>query len=193
MIAGSGFHSRCVSCKRMANETIRSHMYLRRLRGAFPTEDKTRKTQFMDTRIEKLTGSDLDKFIGLIRLFKDVFEMKDFRIPGEKYLKQLLEKDDFFVFVALMDNIVVGGLTSYIMHQYYSTSPLVYIYDIAVKAEFQRKGIGKMLIAANNDYCREIGVEAVMVQADEPDGHAIEFYRSTGATAENVIHFEYTL
>jgi len=77
------------------------------------------------------------------------------------------------------------------MHQYYSTSPLVYIFDLAVKTEFQRQGIGKMLIAGNNSHCMAIGAEAVMVQADEPDEHAIEFYLSTGAKAGKVIHFEY--
>ncbi len=114
-------------------------------------------------------------------------------MPGEIYLQQLLQKDDFFVFVALLNNKVVGGLTSYIMQQYYSTSPLVYIFDLAVKREYQFKGIGKKLIAGNNTYCKEIGAEAVMVQADEADDYAIKFYHSTGATAEKVIHFDYPL
>ena len=147
----------------------------------------------MDITIEKLNLNDLTKFTELIRVFEDVFEMKKFTIPGEIYLRKLLEKDDFFVFVALQDNKVVGGLTSYIMHQYYSESPLVYIFDLSVKSELQYQGIGKMLIAANNNYCSDIGAEAVMVQADIVDDHAIKFYHSTGATAEKIIHFEYLI
>ena len=50
-----------------------------------------------------------------------------------------------------------------------------------------------MLIAGNISYCRTIGVEAVMVQADEADDYAINFYHSTGGTAEKVIHFDYVL
>ncbi len=46
---------------------------------------------------------------------------------------------------------------------------------------------------ANNSYCKDVGVEAVMVQADEVDDYAIKFYHSTGATAEKVIHFDYVL
>ncbi|MEO5674746.1 MAG: GNAT family N-acetyltransferase [Chitinophagales bacterium] len=147
----------------------------------------------MDIEIKKLTKQDLDNFIELINIFENVFEMKNLKMPDETYLQQLLEKDDFFVFVALLDNKVVGGLTSYIMHQYYSKSPLVYIFDLAVITELQRNGIGKMLIAGNNNYCNTIGVEAVMVQADEPDVYAIKFYQSTGARAERVIHFEYLI
>lgn len=115
--------------------------------------------------------------------------MKNFRMPDENYLESLLDKNDFFVFVAVADNRVVGGLTSYIMQQYYSESPLVYIYDLAVKRKFQRQGIGKMLIAGNNDYCKSINVETVMVEADIIDDHAIKFYNSTGARGEKVIHF----
>ncbi len=147
----------------------------------------------MDITIEKLNPNDINKFTELIRVFEEVFEMKDFKMPDETYLQQLLKKEDFFVFVALLNNKVVGGLTSYIMQQYYSTSPLVYIFDLAVKREYQFKGIGKKLIAGNNTYCKEIGAEAVMVQADEADDYAIKFYNSTGAKAEKVIHFDYLL
>ncbi len=147
----------------------------------------------MDITIEKLNPSDINKFTDLIRVFEDVFEMKNFKMPGEIYLQQLLQKEDFFVFVALLNNKVVGGLTSYIMHQYYSASPWVYIFDLAVKRELQYHGIGKMLIAGNNRYSKSIGAEEVMVQAEEADDHAIKFYHSTGATSEKVIHFEYQL
>ncbi len=95
--------------------------------------------------------------------------------------------------MALVDNKVVGGLTSYIMKQYYSKSSLVYIFDLAVKPELQRQGIGKMLITGNNSYCTTIGVEEVMVQADEVDGYTIDFYQSTGAIGQKVIHFDYLL
>jgi ribosomal protein S18 acetylase RimI-like enzyme len=147
----------------------------------------------MDITIKQLAYEDVDEFVQLICVFEDVFEMKGFKMPDVAYLQALLKKEDFFVFVAFSGEEVVGGLTSYIMHQYYSVSPLVYIFDLAVKKEFQRKGIGKLLIEANNDYSRSINAEAVMVQADLADGHATEFYRSTGAKGERVIHFDYTL
>lgn len=93
----------------------------------------------------------------------------------------------------MLEGKVIGGSTSYTLHQYYSKLPLVYIYDLAVKTKFQRQGIGKMLISGITNYCREIGIEEVFVQADEEDGYAIEFYHSTGATTEKVVHFSYPL
>jgi ribosomal protein S18 acetylase RimI-like enzyme len=147
----------------------------------------------MKTEIRKLDRNEIEKFMELIRVFEEVFEMKNFSMPGEAYLKKLLNRDDFFVFVAITENKMVGGLTSYILQQYYSESSLVYIYDLAIKAEYQRQGIGRKLIAANNDYSKTIGAEVVLVQADVVDLHAIEFYRSTGGKGEDVIHFDYVL
>lgn len=132
-------------------------------------------------------------FYALIRLFEDVFEMKDFVMPPADHLEKLLARDDFFVFVALLDGEVIGGLTSYTLRQYYSTSPLVYVFDLAVATAYQRKGIGKMLMTAIQKYCKDIDVEEVFVQADVADDYALDFYRSTGATGEDVVHFYYPL
>jgi ribosomal protein S18 acetylase RimI-like enzyme len=141
----------------------------------------------------KLTSEDLNYFSQLIRLFEDVFEMKDFTMPDEEYLRTLLNRKDFMVFIATSGDEVVGGLTAYTLHQYYRSTPLVYIFDLAVERKYQRQGIGTQLIATINDYCRKEGVEEVFVQADRVDDYALDFYSSTGAVGEDVVHFYYPL
>jgi ribosomal protein S18 acetylase RimI-like enzyme len=147
----------------------------------------------MNIQIQKLGDTDIDRFTDLIRVFEEVFEMTNFTMPEQAYLMQLLVKEDFFVFVALLDNKVVGGLTAYTLQQYYSVSPLVFIYDIAIDAAVQRQGVGKRLISNLTNYCKDNGYEEMFVLADEVDEHAIEFYRSTGATEGRVVNFNYTL
>ncbi len=147
----------------------------------------------MQIEIHKLSYGNIDAFIALIDIFEEVFEMKNFVLPGNKHLKELLEKEDFFVFVAVAEGNIVGGLTAYSLTQYYSESPLVYIYDVAVLQKYQRKGIGKKLMLGIQDYCKEIGIGEIIVQADEADEHAIEFYHSTGAVAAKVVQFYYGL
>jgi len=143
--------------------------------------------------IQKLSSERIMHFIELIHVFEDVFEMKNFVIPDEDHLQKLLKNNAFHAFVALQNYQVIGGLTAYTLPAYYSESPLVYIYDLAVKTEFQRRGVGKMLIQNINDYCKSINVEEVFVQADMDDIDVIDFYRSTGGKAENVVHFTYLL
>jgi aminoglycoside 3-N-acetyltransferase I len=42
-------------------------------------------------------------------------------------------------------------------------------------------------------YCKKNGYEEMFVLADDADDHAIEFYRSTGATEGRVVNFSYPL
>ncbi len=97
------------------------------------------------------------------------------------------------VFVALSNGAVVGGLTSYILAPYYSEKPLAYIYDLAVLTSYQRKGLGKMLIANITDHCQKQRFEGIFVQAELVDEHAIDFYRSTGGIEEQIAYFYYDL
>lgn len=142
---------------------------------------------------KKLTATDLPQFQELIRVFEEVFEMPPFEMPADGYLQQLLDKDDFLVFVALENNRVIGGMTAYELPQYYTQTSLLYIYDLAVKTQFQRQGVGKKLMEAIEEYGQATNMDEIFVQADLPDAHALEFYRSTGGLPEEVVHFTYPL
>lgn len=148
----------------------------------------------MALEIKKLDTTNIDQFIALIYLFEEVFEMKNFILPPKEHLQYVLDRPGFFVFVAIQDNQIVGGLTAYTFEQYYAQKPLAYVFDLAVKAQFQRKGIGKKLMAAITSFCQQIGYEEVFVQADKVDDYALDFYRSTPITnEEEVVHFYYSL
>jgi aminoglycoside 3-N-acetyltransferase I len=145
----------------------------------------------MDITTKQLTAADTGLFTGLLQLFEEVFEMKGLIIPNEDYLKKLLQREDFIVFVAAYENVIVGGLTAHILPSYYSASSEIYIYDIAVKTNYQRQGIGEKLILALTEYCSKNGYQSFFVQADEKDAHALDFYHSTGGIAKNAVHFNY--
>ncbi|RPD43779.1 GNAT family N-acetyltransferase [Paracnuella aquatica] len=148
----------------------------------------------MPVNIQILDANNLTAFKGLIAVFERSFEMAHFRMPADAHLKSVLSRDHFFAVVASVDGNVVGGLTFYVLDQYYAEKPLAYIYDLAVLPEYQRMGIGKKLIDTTNEYCRQQGFEEVFVQADKVDAHALLFYRATKPTEEEeVVHFYYTL
>lgn len=144
--------------------------------------------------IRKLTSEDLDYFVELILVFEDVFEMQNFQLPQKEHLRSVLAQPGFHVFVAIENDAVLGGLTVYTLPQYYATKPLAYIYDLAIRRNRQRQGIGQKLIAEVNRYCLENGYEEVFVQADKVDDYALDFYRLTKPTnEEEVMHFYYKL
>ncbi len=142
--------------------------------------------------IKALKPNEVSEFTELIKLFEEVFQMKNFELPDKCHLDKILKGESFKVFVAEINDKIVGGATVFVLEQYYSTKPLAYIYDLAVKVEFQRRGIGRKVIEFINAFFLQKGFEEVFVQADEVDDYALDFYRSTHPTSEEKVrHFYY--
>ncbi|MBX7044033.1 MAG: GNAT family N-acetyltransferase [Ignavibacteria bacterium] len=143
--------------------------------------------------IKKLVPGDADDFAKLIKIFCEAFE-NNVKIPQKEYLSKLLSDPELIVFVSVIDDEIAGGLTIYILQQYYSEKPLAYIYDLAVSEKFRGLGIGGALIEHVCNYCRECGFDEAYVQAEKDDADAVRFYRKTKFTRETeTIHFTYSL
>jgi aminoglycoside 3-N-acetyltransferase I len=143
-------------------------------------------------KIKKLDSNETSDFRSLIEIFNEVFENPD-EIPSDGHLNTLLSNRDFLVFVVKVNNTVVGGLTIYVLHRYYGTKPMAYIYDVGMAPDFQGKGLGKALITEACDFCRTNGFEDAYVEAESDDMDAVNFYRKTKFSLEmNAIHFTYS-
>ncbi len=143
--------------------------------------------------IKKLNSNSLTDFKSLIEIFKEVFE-NDEPIADDEQLGKLLSNPDFLVFVVILNSKVVGGLTIYVLHRYYGTKPIAYIYDVGVSPGFQGQGLGKALIAEVCNFCKQNDFEDAYVEAESDDIDAVEFYRKTKFSSEmNAIHFTYDL
>ena len=145
------------------------------------------KTKF---EVRRLTKEDLAIFNALIGLFNLVFEEEP-KIGSTANSLRLLDNERFIVLAALTENEVVGGLTAYELPMYYSDASEIFVYDLAVKSEYQRMGIGKGLMQSLKEYCIKNGNQDFFVMAHEEDEHAIEFYHATGGKAEKVFNFVY--
>src|ERR1041384_5421059 len=108
----------------------------------------------MAIEIKHLTKDDLSKFTSLINLFNTVFE-EESKIGSEANSLKLLNNKYFVALVALVENEVIGGLTAYELPMYYSNSSEIFLYDLAVKPEYQRMGLGKKLIQSLKSHCIE--------------------------------------
>jgi len=127
----------------------------------------------------------------LFQLFGDVFGQGDKFAPHQGHLRNLLKNPSFVCFAALHKDEPVGGLTAYSLQMYNSDSAELFIYDIAVRPEFQRMGVGKRLVSAAQAYCTQNGIKQMFVDANEADTHALDFYRSLGGRAEKVVQFTF--
>jgi len=144
----------------------------------------------MSIEIKHLTNENLSEFTSLIHLFNEVFE-EESRMGSEANSFSLLNNKFFIALVAVTENQVVAGLTAYELPMYYADSSEIFLYDMAVKPEFQRMGIGKGLLQWLKEYCVGKGIKEFFVMAHEEDEHAIEFYHTTGGRSEKVVNFVY--
>lgn len=147
----------------------------------------------VEIQIRPLTREDVVIFQQLIRLFNEVFEEGRTTIRGKVGLQTVLEKSSFIALAAFAGQEVIGGLTAYELPGYYSDSSEIFIYDLAVKAAFQRLGVGKRLLAYLADDCRKKGIAQFFVLAHEEDEHAVRFYQATGGQSEKVVNFVYSV
>ncbi len=142
--------------------------------------------------IKQLEIGDLATFASLLEIFKEVFENEE-AVIHEAQLQKLLADPDFIVFVVKLNNQVIGGLTIYVLHRYFGTKPVAYIYDVGIHPDFQGKGYGKALIAEVCSFCSQNGFEDAYVEAESEDLDAVSFYLRTNFTEKlNATHFIYT-
>jgi len=149
------------------------------------------KTKTVKYKIAKLDKHDIKSFQKLIQMFHEVFETGQKEQAKKSHLNKLLKNHHFIALAALDGKEVIGGLTAYILPQYYSANPEMYIYDMAVKSNMQRKGMGKELVKVLKKYCQQNKIKVMFVEAHAKDKHAVNFYRSTGGKQEEVVHFNY--
>lgn len=143
--------------------------------------------------IRRLVQDDVLALVSLTNLFSLVFEEHGPSVASETQLLNLLKSESFIALAAFSENTIVGGLTAYVLPVIYSDHPEAILYDLAVKPEFQRMGIGKRLINELKDYCVKNGIKIFFVMAEEQDEGAIEFYRATGGREQRVVNFLYEL
>ncbi|UII77454.1 GNAT family N-acetyltransferase [Flagellimonas sp. HMM57] len=143
-------------------------------------------------QIIRLSKTDLLLFKKLVTLFNEVFE-ENSTIASDAHLQKLIAKPEFYAVVAITNDILLGGLTAYELQSYYNDKSELYIYDIAIKSEFQNKGIGKQLIQHLKELGSENSISTIFVDAHSEDKQAVAFYGSVFGEREKVDHFNFEI
>ncbi|GIO27440.1 GNAT family N-acetyltransferase [Ornithinibacillus bavariensis] len=141
----------------------------------------------------KLAIGDESSFSKLVLLFNKEFESPDLNYVNDKNIRSLIAKPDFICFVAFIGDEVVGGLTGYELLMYDQEGSSMYLYDLAVDKNYQRRGIGSNLVGELMDYCRSKDIKELFVQADVEDQHALEFYNKIGGDESETVQFSFHL
>lgn len=145
----------------------------------------------MPLTILRLLPTDLGLAKDLIRLWQLDDGITDPEIPNDTYLKHLLSKDSFYLFVALKDSEVVGGLSAYELDMFYRTEKEIFLYEIGVDEGHRREGIARALIEALKEMCREAGIKEIFVGTEIENEAAKQLYVNTGGEMDVQPWFSY--
>ena len=140
--------------------------------------------------LQRLTHGDRVLARELFRLMAAVFEEPSEVLP-DNYLDWLLGKPDFWAIVAIANNAVIGGLTAHTLPMTRNPSAEILLYDIAVRRDRQRTGVGRQLVAELRSLAADAGVRVLFVPADNEDTHALDFYHALGGVAAAVTIFTF--
>ncbi len=118
-----------------------------------------------------------------------------FEVPaeplGDTYLDRLLARPDVCALAAIDGDRVVGGLRAHVLPMTTTERSELFLYDIAVVPEQQRRGVGRALVEALRETAAADGIDVVWVPADNEDTHALDFYRALGGEPAPVTIFTF--
>lgn len=113
---------------------------------------------------------------------------------GDAYVAALLARTDFWAMAALDGHDghdVLGGLTAHALPMTRSAEAELFLYDLVVRADRRRQGIGRALVEETLSKARALGLRVAFVPADDEDEHAIAFYRAIGGRPSRVTFFTF--
>jgi aminoglycoside 3-N-acetyltransferase I len=144
--------------------------------------------------IKKLLPGDITLAKQLFWFFQVDDGVAEPLIPSDKYLKDLLLKDDFHVIAALQNDNLIGGLTAYELEMYKEEIKEMFLYEIAVEPDYRKIGVAKALIEFLKKICRDKGIKEMYVGTSTDNNAAMKLYQSGGGVADaNIAWFVYSI
>lgn len=142
------------------------------------------------TIVRRLDDTDQALARATFRLIADVFE-DEYERHDDDTLRAMLGDARFWVFAAVDGDEVVGGLTAHVLPMTRAATNELFIYDLAVRPDHQRQGVGRDLVNASIAAASAVGIDVVFVAAENEDDHALEFYRALGGEPGAATFFEF--
>lgn len=142
-------------------------------------------------RSMRLKAGDRDLARALFSWMAEVFE-EECEVLSDGYVDRLLAREEFWAIAAFDDDQIIGGVTAHTLPMTRTETSEMFIYDIAVRSDHQRKGVGRHLVADLQDRAAASGIRELFVPADNDDVHALDFYRALGGAASPVTFFTFT-
>jgi aminoglycoside 3-N-acetyltransferase I len=142
-------------------------------------------------KVVRLAAGDVTLAQTTVALMGEVFAEEPWLPVPDGYLAGLLADGRMWLYAAVDHGDVVGGLTAHQLPMTRAESTELLLYDIAVRTDRQRRGVGRALLDRLRTDGAAAGFGEVWVPVDGEDDDALEFYRRTGGAAQAVTIYTY--
>ena len=141
--------------------------------------------------IKEATVEDSEKIGEVFDLYRQFYKKDPDKIISIEYIKQRLTNKESTIFFVEEDNVCIGIVQLYITFDSLELSKKIILYDLFVRSEYRKKGIGAMLMDASKDFAENNGITGIELSTAISNGTAQRLYESLGYERDNEFYNYY--
>jgi len=141
--------------------------------------------------IKEATVEDSEKIGEVFDLYRQFYKKDPDKIISIEYIKQRLTNKESTIFFVEEDNICIGIVQLYVTFDSLELSKKIILYDLFVRPEYRKKGIGAMLMDASKDFAENNGISGIELSTAISNGTAQRLYESLGYERDNEFYNYY--
>ena len=141
--------------------------------------------------IKEATVEDSEIIGEVFDLYRQFYKKDPDKIISIEYIKQRLTNKESTIFFVEEDNVCIGIVQLYVTFDSLELSKKIILYDLFVRSEYRKKGIGAMLMNASKDFAKNNGITGIELSTAISNGTAQSLYESLGYERDNEFYSYY--
>ena len=130
--------------------------------------------------IKEAVVEDSEKVGEVFDLYRQFYKKDPDKIISIDYIKQRLTNKDSTIFFVEENNICIGIVQLYITFDSLELAKKIILYDLFVKSEHRKKGIGTMLMNVSKNFAEKNNISGIELSTAISNGTAQSLYESLG-------------
>ena len=130
--------------------------------------------------IKEAVVEDSEKVGEVFDLYRQFYKKDPDKIISMEYIKQRLANKESTIFFVEENNICIGIVQLYITFDSLELAKKIILYDLFVKSEHRKKGIGTMLMNVSKNFAEKNNISSIELSTAISNGTAQSLYESLG-------------
>jgi ribosomal protein S18 acetylase RimI-like enzyme len=130
--------------------------------------------------IKEAVVEDSEKVGEVFDLYRQFYKKDPDKIISIDYIKQRLTNKESTIFFVEENNICIGIVQLYITFDSLELAKKIILYDLFVKSEHRKKGIGTMLMNVSKNFAEKNNISSIELSTAISNGTAQSLYESLG-------------